>query len=146
MKALSRGRRGTKRQRNRGSGTPLTGPGLIGARAEMAFPNTKWMVAAGSALSAPDPSAKQEVYDPQGMLARLNRTFRRRLSDQVQDVFREACSAGDLDTAEELLTVLEKMHNRRKSLADERRYSDDAMVKAREELDRAVADSTRKRS
>ena len=105
----------------------------------MAFPNSKWMVASGSALSAPDPSAKPEVYDPQGMLARLNRTFRRRLSDQVHDVFREACMSGDLDTAAELLTVLEKMHDRRKSLASERRFSDESIVKAREELDRAMA-------
>lgn len=112
----------------------------------MAFPNTKWMVASGSELSAPDPSAKQEVYDPQGMLARLNRTFRRRLSDQVQDVFREACLTGDVDTAGELLLVLEKMHDRRNSLSGERRFGDDAIVKAREELDRLLAGTGRKPS
>jgi hypothetical protein len=115
-------------------------------RAGMAFPNSKSMIAQGTALSAPDPSAKLEVYDPQGLLARLNRTFRRRLSDQVQDVFREACMSGDVDTAGELMTVLEKMHDRHKSLAKERRLSDEAIAKAREELDRAMAMATLKRT
>ena len=112
----------------------------------MAFPTSKWVVATGSALPAPDPSAKQEVYDPQGLLARLNRTFRRRLLDQVQDVFREACMSGDLDTAAELMTVLEKMHDRHKSIASERRFSDESIVKAREELDRAMAMAAHKRT
>jgi hypothetical protein len=112
----------------------------------MAFPNSKWMVASGSELTAPDPSAKQEVYDPQGMLARLNRTFRRRLADQVQDVFREACSTGDVDTAGELLAVLEKMYDRRTGSSSERRFGEDAIAKAREEFDRALAGAIDKRA
>ncbi len=39
-------------------------------------------------------------------------SLRRRLSDQVEDVLEEACVIGDLQTAQELLQVLEYMHAR----------------------------------
>jgi hypothetical protein len=66
---------------------------------------------------------------------RLNRVLRRRLSDRVMDVFQEACISGDLDTAEELLVVIEAMYSRRQSSAGERRISDEDVVQASEELE-----------
>lgn len=47
--------------------------------------------------------------------ARLNslrQSFRRRLSDQVEAVFQEACQSGDLATAADLLSTLERMQAR----------------------------------
>lgn len=75
---------------------------------------------------------------------RINRTLRRRLSDRVVDVFQEACMTGDLETAEELLQVLEAMQARRQAIVGERRLSNEEVVRAREELasrreDRAAA-------
>ncbi len=65
---------------------------------------------------------------------RINRALRRRLSDRVADVFSEACMSGDLETAEELLTVIEAMHERRQQLVGERRIGNEDVVRAREEL------------
>ena len=42
----------------------------------------------------------------------LRQSFRRRLSDQVEAVFQEACLSGDLQTAEDLLATLERMQAR----------------------------------
>jgi hypothetical protein len=42
----------------------------------------------------------------------LRRSFRRRLSDQVEAVFQEACLSGDLATAADLLLTLERMQAR----------------------------------
>ena len=39
-------------------------------------------------------------------------SLKRRLSDKIEDVLEEACVIGDLQTAEELLQVLELMHAR----------------------------------
>lgn len=47
--------------------------------------------------------------------ARLNslrRSFRRGLSHQIEAVFQEACLAGDLATAADLLVALERMQDR----------------------------------
>jgi hypothetical protein len=71
-----------------------------------------------------------------GVLGQLNRTFRRRLSDRVEDLFQDACVAGDLDTAEELLNVLENMQKRRGDPGEDRRVHDDVFAAAREELAR----------
>jgi hypothetical protein len=71
---------------------------------------------------------------------RINRVLRRRLSDRVEDVFQEACMSGDLDTAEELLRVLEAMHARRQALVGDRRISSADLVRAREDLARRKAD------
>jgi hypothetical protein len=65
---------------------------------------------------------------------RMNRTLRRRLSDRVMDVFRESCIAGDLATAEELLTVMEGMHQRRQDAMGDRRLSTQDLDAAREDL------------
>lgn len=76
---------------------------------------------------------------------RMNRALRRRLSDRVMDVFQEACVAGDLATAEELLAVMEAMQERRQAAAGDRRMSQSDLENARGELairkaDRAAAE------
>ncbi len=106
----------------------------------MWFRRTSTVVAQDASLSPPDPHRKIPVYDPQGIADRLNRTFRRRLSDRIESVFQEACLSGDLDTAEELLSVLVNLHKRRsEKFGNERRISDHSIVKAREELTRRKA-------
>ncbi len=65
---------------------------------------------------------------------RLNGAFRRRLSDRVASVFDEACLTGDLDTAEQLLAVLEGMHDRRQAAMGDRRLNIDELLRARDEL------------
>jgi len=98
------------------------------------------LVARGAKLTPPDPPRRVLVDDPEGVMKRLNKMFRRRLSDRVGDLFQAACLAGDLDTAEELLTVLMNMHERRQRIfGGERRISDEALVKMREELARRKA-------
>lgn len=54
---------------------------------------------------------------------RPSKMVRRRLSDQVIDLFNEALLGGDLDTAEELLTVVDAMHVRRQTTIRDRRLS-----------------------
>lgn len=74
---------------------------------------------------------------PEVRLDRIHQTWRRRLDDAVEDVFRQACLAGDLDTAEQLLDVLGSMHTRRaERYGRDRRISDDGLQRAREELAR----------
>jgi hypothetical protein len=65
---------------------------------------------------------------------RMNRTLRRRLSDRVMDVFHESCIAGDLDTAEDLLAVMEGMHRRREAALGDRRLSTQDLDAARDDL------------
>jgi len=111
----------------------------------MSFRFKNPLVARNARLSPPDPHRRLEVYDPEGLMDRLNRTFRRRLSDRVEALFQEACLADDLDTAEELLTVLVNMHGRRsRNFGGERRISDEAVVKIREELSRRKAVTRRR--
>ncbi len=66
---------------------------------------------------------------------RMNRMYvslRRRLSDKIEDVLEEACMSRDLDTAEELLQVLEFMQTRRPETDNpNRRSSDEALDRAR---------------
>jgi hypothetical protein len=103
----------------------------------MAFWFRYLAVSRDAEISPPDPSRKVPLYDPGALLERLNRTFRRRLSDRVEDIFNEACMLGDLETAADLLTTFEKMHERRVTqFGGERRIDDVALVKAREELAR----------
>jgi hypothetical protein len=72
---------------------------------------------------------------PQERLERVNTAFRRRLDDAVEDVFSRACLSGDLQTATELLAVLENMHQRRQvAVGHDRRLSDTTLMRARREL------------
>jgi hypothetical protein len=62
-----------------------------------------------AALSLHDP---QLQVDPAVIQARLNRTMRRRLSDDLVALTERACQMGHHDTAEELLGVLRNLLQR----------------------------------
>jgi hypothetical protein len=82
-------------------------------------------------------SALHEVRVPGARLARVNQSLRRRLDDDIEDVFHRACAANDLDAAADLLVVLEKWHSRRSaSYGRERRISNASLLRARKDLER----------
>ena len=82
-------------------------------------------------------SALHEVRIPGSRLARVNQSLKRRLDDDVEEVFSRACATNDLDAASDLLTLLEKWHARRSaSYGRERRISGASLQRARKELDR----------
>ena len=72
---------------------------------------------------------------PAHRLSRVLSSYRRRIDDAVEDVFRQACAAGDLETAEELIGILTNLHERRKAkFSGERRMNDDHIIRAKEDL------------
>lgn len=84
---------------------------------------------------------------PSGRLDRLRQSFRRRLSDAVEEVFHRACVENDLRTAAGLYAILEDIHIRRVKAHGtfDRRISDEALIKARSELDRCREMNQRER-
>ena len=54
-----------------------------------------------------------EVQIPGARLARVNQSLKRRLDDDVEEVFNRACATNDLEAAADLLALLEKWHARR---------------------------------
>jgi hypothetical protein len=73
---------------------------------------------------------------PADRLQRVQRSIRRRLSDQVEDVFHRACVEDDIQTAEDLYKLLECMQHRRlKIYAVERRLNNDGIIAARRALE-----------
>ena len=69
-------------------------------------------------------SALHEVRIPGARLARVNQSLKRRLDDDVEEVFHRACATNDLEAATDLLLLLEKWHARRSaSYGRERRIS-----------------------
>jgi hypothetical protein len=81
-----------------------------------------------------------EIRIPGARLARVNQSLKRRLDDDVEEVFARACAANDLEAANDLLLLLEKWHARRSaSYGRERRISGAALERARKELDRLHA-------
>lgn len=106
----------------------------------MAFSFRHPFVAHDAGLSAPDLQRELSVYDPQEIMDRISRTLRRRLSDGVEDIFQVACLSGDLEGAEDLLTVLVNLQARgRRAFGGERRVNDDVVAKAQAELARRKA-------
>lgn len=51
-------------------------------------------------------------------IASMQDGFRRRVSDTVETAFHQACLTGDLETAAELVAILEQMNKRALELAD----------------------------
>ena len=69
-----------------------------------------------------------------------NRRPRRRLDDSLVDIFERAIASNNLDAAADILTILEKWHDRRKSkYGRERRIGDVEMKAMRGDLDRLIA-------
>jgi hypothetical protein len=78
-----------------------------------------------------------ETPIPGARLARVNQALKRRLDDDVEDVFNRACATNDLESANDLLALLEKWHARRSaSYGRERRITDANLQRARKELER----------
>ena len=81
-----------------------------------------------------------EVQIPGARLARVNQSLKRRLDDDVEEVFNRACATNDLESAADLLTLLEKWHARRQaSYGRERRITGVGLQRARKELERLNA-------
>ncbi len=81
-----------------------------------------------------------EVRIPGERLARMNQSLKRRLDDDVEEVFHRACATNDFEAASDLLSLLEKWHARRAaSYGRERRISGASLERARKELDRLAA-------
>lgn len=60
-----------------------------------------WLVGKSTRFAEPEAPP-----DPVRLKARINgvaRSYRRRLTDRIEDLFEEACLSGDLETAEALL-------------------------------------------
>ena len=80
---------------------------------------------------------REEIQIPGARLARVNQSLKRRLDDDVEEVFSRACASNDLESAADLLALLEKWHARRSSsYGRERRIAGASLTRARKELDR----------
>ena len=78
-----------------------------------------------------------EVQIPSARMARVNQSLKRRLDDDVEEVFNRACATNDLEAANDLLSLLEKWHTRRSAhYGRERRVSGVGLQRARKELER----------
>ena len=94
--------------------------------------------------AAPRPAAEPSL--PQDRIDRMYVSLRRRLSDRIEDVLDEACGIGDLQTAEELLSVLELMAGRApRLLGRERRARTERLAMLRQEVTQLRERSTRRR-
>ncbi len=85
-------------------------------------------------------SSMHEMTIPGARLARVNQSLKRRLDDDVEEIFSRACATNDLEAAADLLALLEKWHARRSaSYGRERRINGASLTRARKELDRLTA-------
>ncbi|MSP02039.1 MAG: hypothetical protein EXR07_13465 [Acetobacteraceae bacterium] len=80
---------------------------------------------------------EEELQIPTARMSRLRQSFQRRLCDSLEEVFYRSCVENDVRTAAGLFAVLEDLYIRRAhGRGSERRISDEALLKARSELDR----------
>lgn len=81
-------------------------------------------------------SAQLTAYGPRGQNGGAAQGPQRRLTDAVEEVFRLALQRGDMATAEELLGVLEGLHERaRVTWRSERRNGAQQVERARRDFD-----------
>jgi len=78
-------------------------------------------------------------------LTRGDRKSGRRLDDSLEDVFRQACAASNIEAAEDVLAVLTKWNEKRKRKAGKVRNNDLQIEGMRAELDRRRASRGRAR-
>jgi hypothetical protein len=82
-------------------------------------------------------SSLHEVRIPGARLARVNQSLKRRLDDDLEEVFNRACATNDLEAAADLLALLEKWHARRSAAyGRERRINGASLERVRKELER----------
>jgi len=73
-------------------------------------------------------------------LERLNRTHRRRIDDILEDAFQHACINGDLETAVELVGVLDrKLARWLAAHGTDNRNGSAQLVRMRQEIERRIA-------
>lgn len=90
-----------------------------------------WMV--GRRTSSREISVTDQKI--QERLNNVGRSLRRRLSDKIEVLFQEACLSGDLETAESLLAILERMSTRPANGAENRRVPLATLERLRAELE-----------
>ncbi len=96
-----------------------------------------WFLARRRRTVLPMCSADPDRPIPAERMSRMYVTLKRRLSDKIEDVLEEACVIGDLQTAEELLQVLEYMHVRQpRRMGSDRRAQADRLASLRTEVGR----------
>jgi hypothetical protein len=84
--------------------------------------------------------SQSELQIPGARLARVNQSLKRRLDDDIEEIFSRACATNDLVSAADLLTLLEKWHLRRTTCSGrDRRNFGVNLQRARKELDRQTA-------
>jgi hypothetical protein len=82
-------------------------------------------------------ASMHEVRIPGARLARVNQSLKRRLDDDLEEVFARACATNDLEAAADLLALLEKWHARRSAAyGRERRINGASLERIRKELER----------
>src|SRR6201999_1646103 len=83
--------------------------------------------------SKSDRESSQNI--PPARLRRVEESFRRRLSDQLEDVLHRACAVNDLETAQVLFKLLESLRIRRvRTYGSDRRINDEGIIKAEQAL------------
>lgn len=70
---------------------------------------------------------------PRDRLERIGQTHRRRLDDIIEEAFQHACVIGDLDTATELVEVVERKHARWQRAHNMDRREDTVQLKRMQE-------------
>jgi cysteine sulfinate desulfinase/cysteine desulfurase-like protein len=90
-------------------------------------------------MSKADPERPLEVYDPIAAREQANAAAKRRLSDEMEQVFHEACRAGDLETAQGLLDILvTKLQRDGLRFSRERRLTEELVMRLTTELEESV--------
>jgi len=93
-----------------------------------------WLIGKNVLFDAPDTPAAEQAR----LRARIDvvrRSFRRRLTDRIADLYDEACLAGDLDTAAVLLDAYETSAGRtRAGQGRDRREADGGLSRLRDDL------------
>lgn len=96
-----------------------------------------WFSAPKSWLRSPSRLQDSADQVPPERMNRMYVSLRRRLSDKIEDVLEEACMIRDIDTAEELLQVLEFMRSRQPEPEQpDRRSRDEALERAKVAVER----------
>ena len=74
---------------------------------------------------------------PVSRMDRVQQSRRRRLDDDIEEVFNRACITHNPEAAADLLALMEKWHDRRNAtFGRERRISDETLQRARREMAR----------
>ncbi len=84
-----------------------------------------------------------EVYDPAAVQNRLNRSMRRRFTDDLGNLIRRACLSGHIEAAQNLLDVLRDQFEREKQQFPQGRMPAELLL---QELAREIAAASGKRA